>query len=300
MVSLSRRQFFQTSVAGLAAFAAACSSEPDPFSGPILVALFSRQSVFGAGVPQRVSFGLLDNGVPVPSETEELPVRVTTGGNLISELTVTGRLVDHEHTGTSGEVEHEHASLLRYYALRTTFPEPGVYDIEVDFGDFKASLPVQIFPNDEVELASVGDRFPDIETPTLADTQGVDPLCSRDPVCDLHSVSAGDIVGTKPMAVLIATPAFCATQYCGPVLDVMLDEVDNYPAVEFIHVEVFENPREVGGDYSDPNIRPAKSLDALNLEFEPSLFLVGGDGIIVDRIDNVFDSTELKAALDAL
>jgi hypothetical protein len=100
--------------------------------------------------------------------------------------------------------------------------------------------------------------------------------------------------------VLIATPAFCATQYCGPVLDTMLEVIDDYSGVEFIHVEVFENPREVGGDYNDPNIRPAATLDALNLEFEPSLYLVNERGTIVDRIDNVFDGTELRAALDVL
>lgn len=301
MVSLSRRQFFQSSTLGLTSIVAACSSpSADPFSGPLLVALFSRSAVYASGTMQRVSFGLLDNGLPVVGDGEELPVRVIKNGELVSELTVTGRVVAHEHTGDRADPGHEHASILRYYALRTIFPEPGVYDIEVSFGDTSASLPIQIFPPDEVKIASVGDQFPQIETPTVGNQLNVDPLCSRVPVCNLHSVSAAAVIGSKATAILIATPAFCATQYCGPVLDVVLEELDAFPDVEFIHVEVYENPREVGGDYNDPNIRPAATLEALNLEFEPSLYLVSKRGIIVDRIDNVFDADELRLALSAL
>lgn len=301
MVSVSRRQFFQTSTLGVASLIAACSKpSAEPFSGPLLVALFSRSAVYASGVMQRVPFGLLDNGLPVVGDGEELPVRVIKSGELVSELTVTGRVVAHEHTGDQADTGHEHASILRYYALRTIFGEPGVYDIEVSFGDTSASLPIQIFPPDEVKIASVGDKFPQIETPTIKNQLNVDPICSRVPVCDLHSVSAAEVIGSKPSAILIATPAFCATQYCGPVLDVLLEELGGFPDVEFIHVEVFENPREVGGDYNDPNIRPAATLEALNLEFEPSLYLVNERGVIIDRIDNVFDADELRLALAAL
>ncbi len=304
MVSLSRRQFFQTSIVGLTSVVAACSSSSSSsgelFSGPLLVALFSRSAVFASGVQQRVSFGLVDNGVPVVGDGDQLPVRIMKDNELVEELTVTGRVVAHEHTGDQADTEHEHASILRYYALRTVFPEAGVYDIEVSFGDTSASLPVQIFSPDEVTIRSVGDPFPLIDTPTIGNEMNVDPLCSRLPACDLHQVSAGDVIGSRPTAVLIATPAFCATQYCGPVLDVVLEEMADFGHIQFIHVEVFENPREVDGNYNDPRIKPAATLAALDLEFEPSLYLVGADGIIVDRIDNVFDAEELRQALAAL
>ena len=300
MVSLSRRKFFQTSLLGAASVVAACGTDSDPLAGPLIVALFSRKAVLRSGVLQRVPFGLVDSGDPLVSENEELPVKVLMDGNVISELTVTGRVVAHAHSPGEGESPHEHANLLRYYALRTVFPEPGVYDIEVDFGGSVASLPVQIFSPEDNDLPGVGDSFPSLVTPTNVDTMGVDPLCSRNPVCDLHRLSAADVLGTKPMAVLFATPAFCATAYCGPVLDVLLEEMDAFPNVEFIHVEIYSNPRQVNGNYNDPNIKVAPPLLELGLEFEPSLFLVNERGEIVDRIDNVYEGTELRAALDVL
>jgi len=102
------------------------------------------------------------------------------------------------------------------------------------------------------------------------------------------------------MAVLFATPAFCATAYCGPVLDVLLEEMGSFPNIAFIHVEVYSNPREVNGNYNDPNIKVAPPLVEIGLEFEPSLYLVNKRGEIVDRIDNVYDATELRAALAVL
>lgn len=300
MVSVSRRQFFRSSLLGATSLVAACTSRSESQEPPILVALFSRAAVFRSGVPQRISFGLIDNGVPISGADDDLPVRVLKAGDVVSELTVSGRLVAHDHTDGGADEDHEHSNIIRYYALRTVFPEPGVYDIEVDFGDSVASLPVQIFAAEDVALPGVGDRFPNLETPTFSEPSGVDLVCSRVPECPLHSVSAADVVGAKPMALLISTPAFCATSYCGPVLDVLLDEVSNYPNVEFIHVEVYANPREVGGNFNDPNIRPAPALEELNLEFEPSLFLVDERAFISDRIDNVFDGAELRAALDVL
>jgi hypothetical protein len=244
--------------------------------------------------------GLVGSGNTVVSEYSELPVRVLRGSEVIDELTVTGRVVAHDHVAGEGDIEHEHANLLRYYALRTVFPEAGVYDIEVDFGRSTATLPVQIFPAEDNDLPGVGDQFPALTTPTLTDSLGVDPLCSRNPVCDLHTLSAEDVLGTKPMAVLFATPAFCATAYCGPVLDVLLEEMGSFPNIAFIHVEVYSNPREVNGNYNDPNIKVAPPLVEIGLEFEPSLYLVNKRGEIVDRIDNVYDATELRAALAVL
>ena len=53
----------------------------------------------------------------------------------------------------------------------------------------------------------------------------------------LALVSLAEVIGAgTPVAAMFATPALCASQYCGPVLDELLDvlrfelgEVDRYP-----------------------------------------------------------------------
>src|SRR5260370_39071776 len=70
---------------------------------------------------------------------------------------------------------------------------------------------------EEPVVGSSASRAP---SPTKQNPLGVDPICTRQPACPLHTVSLSDVVGTgRPVAVLFATPALCQTRYCGPVLD---------------------------------------------------------------------------------
>jgi hypothetical protein len=105
--------------------------------------------------------------------------------------------------------------------------------------------------------------------------------------------------------LLVATPAYCATAYCGPVLTTMIEadaarDEQGLRRIAVVHVEPYANAREVAGDLSSPDLRLAPTLGPLGLDFEPVLFLVDSTGTLVDRIDNVFDRTELDEALAVL
>ena len=139
-------------------------------------------------------------------------------------------------------------------------------------------------------------------TPTTAAPLGVKPLCTRpgEP-CPFHELSLHDgLAAEKALAVLVSTPALCSTAYCGPVLETLIEASSDFSGVAPIHLEVYRNAGEVGGNIADPRLEVSASMERLGLEFEPSLFLVDVDGIVVDRIDNVFDRTELRAGLAAL
>ncbi len=274
---------------------------------PTIVPLFSPDRVLVAGRPQRIPFAIVApdpeaDGSPValPSDDSALAVTVLHDSETVLETAVSGRVVEHDHVGEP-DPNHQHANLFRYYPLRATLPETGIYDLRIAVGDTVAELAIQCFDEAEVAVPLVGDPFPVISTPTVDEPDGVDRLCTRIEPCPFHDISAADVVGTgRPVALLVATPAFCSTAYCGPVLDTLIDESGGHPDVAFVHVEVYANPDEVDGNYLDPGIRLAPAVTALRLGFEPSLFLVAGDGTLVDRIDNVFDRTELGDALSGL
>jgi hypothetical protein len=95
----------------------------------------------------------------------------------------------------------------------------------------------------------------------------------------------------KPLAVLFATPAYCQTATCGPVLDVLLAERGGFPGMRFIHVEIFT-------DRTTKDTTAA--LKAYKLQNEPWLFLAGADGVVRERLSGPFDKTELRAALQRL
>jgi hypothetical protein len=109
----------------------------------------------------------------------------------------------------------------------------------------------------------------------------------------LHKVSLSEVVGTgRPVAVLFATPALCQSQYCGPVLDELLDVRRPYEdRVAFVHVEIYRSNR--GADL-------APTVEAWGLPTEPWFFTIDGAGTITGRLDGAFGGDEMTAQLDTL
>jgi hypothetical protein len=95
----------------------------------------------------------------------------------------------------------------------------------------------------------------------------------------------------KPVAFIVATPKYCQVAICGPVLDVLLAQQAAHPDVTMIHAEVWTD---------DTTTTAAPAVTALDLTYEPVIFLIGADGTIRQRIDTIFDSSELDAALQSL
>ena len=83
---------------------------------------------------------------------------------------------------------------------------------------------------------------PRAASPTTADTLGVDPICTRDPACPLHTQSLSTVIGAgKPVAALFATPARCQSKYCAPVLDEFLDVIKGYgDRIVPVHTEIYQ------------------------------------------------------------
>ena len=107
--------------------------------------------------------------------------------------------------------------------------------------------------------------------PTMTRTLAVDPVCSRVPPCPFHEVNLKDAVGQgKPIVLLIATPAFCQTAVCGPILDMLVEEAGGRTDLTVIHSEVYKNPKDVR-DLQDATLAPAP--EAYDLRFEPIMFV---------------------------
>ncbi len=63
---------------------------------------------------------------------------------------------------------------------------------------------------------------------------------TRVPPDDMHEVSFRDVLGERPVALLFATPALCASRTCGPVTDLATQLEHTYgERMTFIHQEVY-------------------------------------------------------------
>lgn len=181
-----------------------------------------------------------------------------------------------------------------YFPLRTTLTGTGVWVIEAEIDGATAAEEVAGVPEQQVpDVPGPGEAMPAIPTPTFDQPLGVDPICTRDPVCPLHEISLQEALGgDRPIVLLVSTPAFCQQAVCGPVLDLLVEESEEHAdAATFIHVEVYTD--ETTSDTTD-------AVKALGLAWEPSLFLAAPDGTVNDRLDFVYDRAELKRVLSRL
>ena len=102
---------------------------------------------------------------------------------------------------------------------------------------------------------------------------------SRPPDLPLLRYSiAGSLAAHRPFVVTFATPKFCTSRTCGPVVDVVEAVRRRFEprGIRFIHVEVFTG--------NDPNRGYNRWMRQWGLASEPWVFLVGADGRVRHEI----------------
>jgi hypothetical protein len=293
------RRAVLTGTAGAAGLAllTACGSTPDPDDGArgsidlvrgdggrALVAGFAFEGDYLiAGAPQRLTFLVAGaDGAPTADVPDALTFSLSADGRPLGGPVTVPR--------------HGDGAPVPYYPLTTTFAAPGTVTATVELDGAPAQQSFLVSDAAEVTLVQPGADLPAVDTPTTTDARGVDPICTREPACALHDVTLTEARGEgRPIALLVGSPAFCPPGLCGPVLDLLVEQVASYPDVRFLHAEVYRDP--VGT--ADPaEAGPAPVVGALGLTFEPSLFVTDRAGSVRSRLDNVYDRTELRAALD--
>ena len=281
---LSRRQLLiGGSAAAGALLLGACGDDGPEATRELALAQFFGGPMFVAGEGIRLPFGVADqNGL--------LPVEDTP-----SRLRVEIRDAEGSVVGEPVNVNRHAAGLPRaYFPLRIEVDAPGIYTARTEIDGVATEMSFQIDAAEDVKVIRPGATMPSLETPTTADARGVNPICTREPACPLHDVTLAEALGEGlPVALLVATPAFCQIAICGPVLDVLLDVREDHPGIRFLHAEVYADPAKDLETYA-PVVGP------LGLHFEPCLVLVGPDGVVVDRIDTIYDRAELQARIDLL
>jgi TAT (twin-arginine translocation) pathway signal sequence len=291
--AITRRQFLVASGAGAGAvLLGACggtdeAAEPTTTAalGELSLAQFFGGPVFVAGQEARAPFGVADLDGLLPIERSPASLAITLVGP------------DGNDIGDPIEVERRSEGLPRaYFPLRFTVDEPGFYTARTELDGVGAEMAIQVEAAEDVVVIQPGATLPAIATPTLADAQGVDPICTAQPTCALHDVSLdAALTNGRPIALLVSTPLFCQVAICGPVLDVLLGQMAANPDVQFIHTEVYAHPQ------TDPQLQDyAPTVAALGLHFEPCLVLARGDGKVTERLDDIFDGSELAEALARL
>ena len=141
---------------------------------------------------------------------------------------------------------------------------------------------------------AIGDPAPSVDTPTAADVNGRLSKISTDPKPDpdFYKLSVDEaIAAEKPFVVAFATPKFCASQTCGPTLQIVKQVADDFPKVNFLHVEPYELPAEA------TDLEPVGSVTKWGLPTEPWVFVVDGRGRVAAKFEGAISAPELGRAL---
>jgi hypothetical protein len=188
---------------------------------------------------------------------------------------------------------HDTDISVAYWPFEIDIAEPGFYTLRVKGDDGKGAN-FGVFKPSDVTMPYLGSILPAFDTPTVSDHRGVEPYCSLTPnPCALHDMTLTDALkkGT-PVVYMVGTPAHCVTGACAPSLEFLVATHQRVgDRVAMVHADVFAD--NAGTQYS-----PA--VNALALQYEPVAYFCKPDGTIIDRLDGVWDQSEVDATVDKL
>jgi hypothetical protein len=176
------------------------------------------------------------------------------------------------------------------YATDVDFPSDGEWRVAalIKQGD---ELSATLLPSATVgaykRIPRVGQRAPRIHTPTPADVGGdLAKITTRIPPDTQNRVDYADVLGKEPIFLLFATPQFCQSRVCGPVVDVAEQVKEQYgDKAAFIHMEIYKD--------NDPSKGTRPQVKAFHLPSEPWLFAIDRQGRIRNVIEGAFGLDEL-------
>ncbi len=198
------------------------------------------------------------------------------------------------------------------YEATVSLDEPGTWGIQVtaELEDGTTRTGVGTFEvGEEQQILAVGDEAPRTENLTIADVESgeatpvsVDSRAQGEddeiPDPEMHDLTIAEALDTgDPLVVVVATPTYCRTAFCGPLTEEMGDLAREYEGrANVVHLEVWK-------DFDDAELNAAAAewiQPPAGDGNEPWVFLIDGDGIVQGRWDNVVDRTALLEGLDAL
>ena len=193
------------------------------------------------------------------------------------------------------------------YGAQVAFDRAGFWKVNVTarlVGEAKPRTATAAFPvRDKHALPAPGDpalpsenltvRSPNV--PTKAVDSRADGTDIPDP--ELHQTTIARALALhRPAVVVFATPVYCTSRFCGPVTDMVQELAGAYAdRASFIHVEIWQ-------DFEKQVLTKtaAEWLLRNNDLNEPWVFVIGADGRIAARLDNVVTRDEIEPLLRAL
>jgi hypothetical protein len=252
----------------------------------------------------RFAFGLLKAGKLLEGANVKLRLYDIDGGEakLAAEVKVPYQAVKnvkqersvHRHADGTEHVHGGDSSVRGLYVAQLSFARAGDWGVELLVSQANGAFePVRLAVTVLAAPATppVGSAAPqsrNLIARDVKDLREIDTSLKPDP--RLHQVRIGDAIEQgKPQLIVFATPQFCTTRMCGPVVDIVRTLLPSYSKrVAFTHQEIWQ-------DFAEKKVFP--TVEEWRLFTEPWIFVVDGQGIIRAKFEGLVTANELEEAL---
>ncbi len=266
---------------------AACADQqasPAPTQpGPSSIAVTVASDEFAAGEP-RVPFVLFDGSRPLATAQSVMVTAIDLSSST-------------PEPGWSGEAANYSDYSIPYWVVYPELPRAGFWNLQTDITLEDGSHTVSQFAIQAVDQTAspgIGEVPPASHNRTLKTEPDLAKLSSdTDPDPALYQLTVAEAIESgKPSVVTFATPAYCTSRLCAPVVNTVKQVASQErEAANFIHIEVYKefNP-----------LTYADEMAEWHLQSEPWTFVLDEQGVVVDRFGGPLSANELTQALEPL
>ena len=199
----------------------------------------------------------------------------------------------HIHPDGHRHVHDGATDVLGVYVAYVRFARPGPWGVEVlarqgDDPVEAARFTIQVLGAAHAPMSGMpAPRSRNLVAGDVADLRTIDSSEPPDPRLHQHRI-ADAIAQRKPQVIVFATPKYCTSRVCGPVVDVVRTLIPRYgDRVVFIHQEIWQAGTQTF----------APTVEEWKLRSEPWIFVVDGGGTIRARFEGLTTRREVEAAL---
>lgn len=201
---------------------------------------------------------------PFPARIESLATKPAFQGKTTTEAPDVAGVVYSANLDFAGEGEYRPVALIKE---KDGWAKIGLRSIQV--GEF-------------AKIPRPGEKAPLIQTPTAKSVDGnLAELSTRVPPDTQNRVNYAEVLGKEPILLLFATPKFCQSRVCGPVVDVAQQAQHEFEGkANFIHMEIYNE--------NDPSKGVRPQVRRFHLPTEPWLFAINREGVVSATIEGGF------------
>jgi len=255
----------------------------------------------------RFAFGLLKAGKLLEHADVKLRLYSIDGSEakLAAETQVSYQSVNqvkqepavHRHADGTAHVHGDDSMVRGLYVTQLSFSRAGDWGIELNVKHASGavdSVGLAVTVRDSSPTPAVGSAAPRSRNLIASDVKHLRQIdTSPKPDARLHQVRIADAIKQgKPQLIVFATPQFCTSRMCGPVVDIVRTLLPTYgQRMAFIYQEIWQ-------DFAEKKMFP--TVEEWRLDTEPWVFVVDGNGIIRAKFEGLLTVQELEAALQPI